>query len=47
MIQQLSGNEEVARITLGIPHPYPDGAAEHGLKMFFSPQKEGIIMLLQ
>ncbi|WP_274651343.1 GNAT family N-acetyltransferase [Paenibacillus humicola] len=27
-VQQLAGHEEVARTTLSIPHPYPDGTAE-------------------
>ncbi len=29
MVQELAGNEEVARTTLVIPHPYPDGAMKH------------------
>ncbi|SHF37682.1 Protein N-acetyltransferase, RimJ/RimL family [Seinonella peptonophila] len=27
-VQKLAGHEEIARTTLGIPHPYPDGVAE-------------------
>ncbi|HWS72312.1 MAG TPA: GNAT family N-acetyltransferase [Thermoanaerobaculia bacterium] len=28
-LQRLAGHIEIARNTLSIPHPYPDGAAEH------------------
>ena len=31
-IQKLAGDEEVAKTTASIPHPYPQGAAESFVK---------------
>lgn len=41
MVQQLAGNEEVARTTLAIPHPYPDGAAEHWIENVRQSSEKG------
>jgi ribosomal-protein-alanine N-acetyltransferase len=41
MVQQLAGNEEVARTTLAIPHPYPDGAAEQWIENVRQSSEKG------
>ncbi|MDQ0875845.1 ribosomal-protein-alanine N-acetyltransferase [Paenibacillus sp. V4I3] len=41
MVQQLAGNEEVARTTLAIPHPYPDGAAEEWIENVRQSSEKG------
>jgi ribosomal-protein-alanine N-acetyltransferase len=41
MVQELAGNEEVARTTLAIPHPYPDGAAEQWIENVRQSSEKG------
>ena len=41
MVQELAGNEEVARTTLAIPHPYPDGAAEKWIETVRQSSEKG------
>ena len=41
MVQELAGNEEVARTTLAIPHPYPDGAAEQWIETVRQSSEKG------
>nr|WP_272898791.1 GNAT family N-acetyltransferase [Paenibacillus sp. MMS18-CY102] len=42
-VQKLAGHEEVARTTLSIPHPYPDGAAEAWIERTRSAAEKGDI----
>ena len=42
-VQALAGHEEVARTTLSIPHPYPDGAAEAWIERTRSAAERGDI----
>ncbi|WP_246315594.1 GNAT family N-acetyltransferase [Paenibacillus foliorum] len=42
-VQELAGHEEVARTTLSIPHPYPDGAAEAWIERTRSATEIGTI----
>lgn len=41
MVQVLAGSEEVARTTLTIPHPYPEGAAEGWIKSTHQSAEKG------
>ena len=40
-VQRLAGHEEVARTTLAIPHPYPDGAAEQWIEHVRQSSEKG------
>ncbi|MBP1993750.1 GNAT family N-acetyltransferase [Paenibacillus eucommiae] len=41
MVQELAGDEEVARTTLAIPHPYPDEAAEKWIETVRQSSEKG------
>ncbi|RAV09195.1 GNAT family N-acetyltransferase [Paenibacillus contaminans] len=41
VVQELAGNEEVARTTLSIPYPYPDGAAEKWIETVRQSSEKG------
>jgi len=43
LVQALAGSEDVARTTLSIPHPYPDGAAEAWIERTRNASKNGDI----
>lgn len=41
-VQELAGNEDVAKTTLGIPHPYPIEVAEKWIKNHSKMMEDGI-----
>lgn len=41
-VQELAGNKDVAKTTLGIPHPYPIEAAEQWIKNHPKMMKNGV-----
>lgn len=43
VVQELAGEEEVARTTLSIPHPYPDGAAKAWIERTREASEKGDI----